>query len=69
MRFSGTPSSCTTNWRSDAGISESVSMRITEPRRRRFNAVSKKRTRSSASSSTSISLSRMMRKVPEPLTS
>jgi hypothetical protein len=39
-----------------------------EPRRRRFSALSNRRTRSSASSSTSISLSRMMRNVPDPWT-
>ena len=53
---------------SSSGIEDSTSRRITDPRRRCLSAVSKKRTRSSASSSTSMSLSRTTRKAPRPVT-
>ncbi len=63
-----TSSSSATKARISAGMCASVSSRITEPRRRRFSAVSNRRTRSSASSSTSRSLSRMTRNRPCALT-
>ncbi len=66
MRLPATPSSPATKSRSSSGIWLSNSMRITEPRRRRFSAVSKQPHEILGSSSTSMSLSRMMRNVPEP---
>ena len=59
-----TSTSPATKARSDSGMLASISSRITEPRRRRFSALSYRRTRSSASSSTSMSLSRMTRNAP-----
>lgn len=55
-------------FRNSSGMWLSTSSRMTEPRRRRFNAVSNSSTRSSASSSTSRSLSRMTRNKPCPRT-
>ena len=63
-----------TEWRveirlpADRAYVASTSMWITEPRRRRFSALSNTRTRSSASSSISSSLSRITRNAPCPLT-
>ena len=47
-----------------AGIVEFTSSRMTLPRRRLLSALSNERTRSSASSSSSMSLSRTMRNPP-----
>src|SRR6516165_7509924 len=57
----------TKRWRR-AGIETSISSLITEPRRRFFSADSNSRTRSSASSCTSTSLSRSTRNAPWLLT-
>ena len=53
--------------RRSSGIAASTSRRMTLPRRRCFSAVSNRRTRSSASSSTSMSLSRMTPEAALPL--
>ena len=55
MSSGGISSSSATKWRMSSGIPASTSRRITVPRRRCFSAVSKRRTRSSASSSISMS--------------
>ena len=64
-----TSTSPATNARNDSGMLASISSRMTVPRRRRLSALSYRRTRSSASSSTSMSLSRMTRNAPSPSTS
>ena len=57
----------TKRWSRD-GIVASISSLMTEPRRRRLSADSNSRTRSSASSWTSMSLSRSTRNAPWLLT-
>ena len=68
MVSSVTPSARCTKRRNSTGIVDSMSSLITDPRRRRFNAVSNSRIRSSASSRISTSESRVTRKAPSPLT-